>query len=208
MNDVIAALDMGEIGKPGWRPTKVHPLAALFPPLSDDDLQALAEDIRENGQIQPCMVDKDGVLIDGRSRLRACGLVEVDPWFDVLPDDADVEAYIWSANAKRRQIRKGQLAMVAAARLIPDAGKNDDDGTTELPTRDEIAKAAGVSLTRIDEALLVAKYARHLVDKVIAGDMTLDAAYAKAQEAKYDERLLKEGLALLRAEDRELAQKV
>jgi disulfide oxidoreductase YuzD len=53
----------------GWRPTEVHLLAALFPMLPDDDLKALAEDVRANGLMYPVAIDEAGVLIDGRNRL-------------------------------------------------------------------------------------------------------------------------------------------
>jgi hypothetical protein len=32
---------MSTIGEAGWRPTEVHPLAAMFPPLSAEDFDAL-----------------------------------------------------------------------------------------------------------------------------------------------------------------------
>jgi len=59
------------VGEPGWRPTEVHPLAELFPMLADDDLAALAEDIKANGIRYPVVVDWDnGEVLDGY-RLRA-----------------------------------------------------------------------------------------------------------------------------------------
>ena len=59
-----------EIGDPKWRPSAVHPLAALFPVLEADDLKSLSEHIKENGLQVPVVIDKDGMLIDGRMRLR------------------------------------------------------------------------------------------------------------------------------------------
>ena len=53
-------------------PDTVHPLAAVFPMMTDDELQDLADDIREHGLLHPIVLDADGVLIDGRNRLRAC----------------------------------------------------------------------------------------------------------------------------------------
>jgi ParB-like chromosome segregation protein Spo0J len=49
----------------------VHPVANLFPMLPDDELQELADDIRANGLQHPIVLDKDGVLIDGRNRWAA-----------------------------------------------------------------------------------------------------------------------------------------
>jgi ParB-like chromosome segregation protein Spo0J len=61
---------------------EVHPLAALFPMMSDDELADLAEDIKANGRIHPIVLDADGVLIDGRNRLRACELAAIEPEFE------------------------------------------------------------------------------------------------------------------------------
>jgi ParB-like chromosome segregation protein Spo0J len=73
----------------------VHPLAALFPIMTDDELQDLADDIRENGLLHPIVLDADGVLIDGRNRLRACEIAGVDPKFSKL-NGHDAAAYIVS----------------------------------------------------------------------------------------------------------------
>jgi ParB-like chromosome segregation protein Spo0J len=60
-----------------WRSRlRVHPAAELFP-LNNDDVGALADDIRRHGLREPVSVIKDGrgyVLLDGRSRLDAMEL--------------------------------------------------------------------------------------------------------------------------------------
>jgi len=45
---------------------KTHPVAKLFPPLSEHELHSLAADIRANGLQQPIVV-QNGVLLDGRN---------------------------------------------------------------------------------------------------------------------------------------------
>jgi ParB-like chromosome segregation protein Spo0J len=60
----------------------VHPVAALFPMLADDELEELAADIKARGLRLPIIRDKEGkTLIDGRNRLVACEKAGVQPDF-------------------------------------------------------------------------------------------------------------------------------
>jgi len=57
-----------------WKdPKRWHPIAQIFPLMTDADLRDLAEDIRENGLQNPIVVN-DGQLLDGRNRALACAL--------------------------------------------------------------------------------------------------------------------------------------
>jgi hypothetical protein len=65
-----------------WRAhLKVHPAADLFPLMSQDELKALAEDIKTNGLQQPIILWRESstdapVLDDGRNRLDALALLD------------------------------------------------------------------------------------------------------------------------------------
>jgi hypothetical protein len=62
------------------------------------------------------MMDCDRkVLIDGRNRLAACKLANVEPRFAKLPAGSDPLAYIESMDT-RRNVSKGQRAMATAMR--------------------------------------------------------------------------------------------
>jgi len=148
---------------------RVHPVAALFPMLPDEELRDLADDIKVNGLIHPIVLDADGQLIDGRNRLRACELAGVEPTFEQL-DGHDPVAYILSANVNRRHMTKGQRAMaVAVAYPEPEQGKrNDLDGTSPL--------SGEVKREYLSRARTVLRYAIDLRDPVLAGAMQLNAA--------------------------------
>jgi ParB/RepB/Spo0J family partition protein len=152
----------------------VHPVAALFPMLADDELDELAADIREHGLIHPIVVDAEGTLIDGRNRLRACQLANVKPRFTTLEPERDPVAYILSENVQRRHLSKGQQAMaVAKAKLFATNNRQID-----------LAAEVGVSQSRISYAVVVLQYAPDLADAVLAGAESLDKAYAAAQSLK------------------------
>lgn len=198
-------LDEIRTGRHTSPPTEVHPLAALFPMLAKDDLKAMAEDIKANGLQQPIVIDEAGVLIDGRNRLEACLRAGVEPDY-LMIDSADAEAFIWSANAKRRHVTKGQLAMVAAMGLIL-AAKISTKGRPD-EGKSAAAKAAGVSPARLTQALTVKQYAPSLAEAVIAGRMQLDAAYEQAKAIEKAAAWRDNGLAELRKLDPDLADRV
>jgi hypothetical protein len=75
---------------PSWRDRlEVHPAADLFPMMSDEELQALAEDIQKNGLRTKIVVWRPSnldvhngtqLLLDGRNRLTAMEMAGIDPF--------------------------------------------------------------------------------------------------------------------------------
>ena len=95
---------------------KVHPYADSFPRIGDVEFEELVEDIRRNGLLHPLVKDLDGVLLDGRNRLRACEVLGVKPrWITYAGDDP--EGLIASHNVHRRHLTTGQKALLALDRL-------------------------------------------------------------------------------------------
>lgn len=98
-----------------------HPAADLFPMMSPVELDQLAADIRQRGQLQPIIVTKDDLVLDGRNRLEACRRVEVEPyvllWDQEDDPTASPTAFVLSANLRRRHLNESQRALVAAEAL-------------------------------------------------------------------------------------------
>ena len=123
----------------------VHPVASLFPMIDDDALDALAEDIKKNGQREPiivayldeAMIDEP-VVIDGRNRHAACRLAGIEPEFKFVMSLNDRELspqviadWIISHNLHRRHLTTSQKAMVGQgylAYLKEEAKKRQDAG--------------------------------------------------------------------------------
>jgi ParB-like chromosome segregation protein Spo0J len=165
----------------------VHPAADIFPMMADDELQALADDIKANGLRNPIVLTADGDLLDGRNRQAACDLAKVKPDYLTVNGD-DPVALVVSLNVKRRNLTAGQRAMAAAeACLILNAGVRG------------LAAQFGVSSGYISQA-------RQLLDRdppaaaaVKSGDQTLGAAHealrkreGKTKGAAGDRRRLRE----------------
>ena len=156
---------------------EVHPYADRWPMRPADEIEEMSDSIRVNGQRFPILLTADGVLVDGRNRLRACELAGVEPWFEVrdeLQTEDAITSFIWDANGDRRNLSKGQRAMLAALR----------PGTAR-----SLSEQTSVALGYIAKAATVIQWCdTEVVDAVVAGDLPLNDAYATAQQIKATEQ--------------------
>jgi ParB-like nuclease domain len=92
-----------------------HPLADIFPMLEDDELKALADDIKAKGLTEPITLF-EGKVLDGRNRYRACQLAEVEIRQDQFTqyEGNDALGFVVSKNLHRRHLNESQRAMIAA----------------------------------------------------------------------------------------------
>ena len=85
----------------------VHEYAEKWPMMDVQRLNELAVDIQDNGQQVPILL-LDGVLIDGRNRLAACRIVNVQPIIENLPAGTNPWQRVWTLNGQRRDVNDGQ----------------------------------------------------------------------------------------------------
>ncbi|KUN02148.1 plasmid replication/partition related protein [Streptomyces yokosukanensis] len=176
----------------------------LFPALDEEDLNALADNIKEKGLIHPVVLDRDGRVIDGRNRLKACEIAGVEPAYTTYEGD-DPDGYVLSANAHRRNLTKGQLAMITA-KACPLSGQSGRPPSGQSSRF--LSGQLGISRGFVGKANVVLQHAPDLVDPVISGATGLNEAYATAQENKAKANSAEVQLARLREEDPELADRV
>lgn len=178
---------------------EAHPIADLFPMLAEDELAELADDIKQRGLLQPIVLDAKGLVLDGRNRLAACNQAGVKPDFVTYEGD-DVDGYALAVNIRRRNLTKGQQAMVIAKAFSGNALAHGD--------KKRAAEANGVSASRVRYAKVVLDFAPDLADAVVAGTKPLNDAYEVARlrkKAAADEDAV---MADVRAESPELAHRV
>lgn len=169
--------------------TGVSPHAEQYPVLSDDEIQVLAADIAENGLFDPITVTSDGVLLDGRNRLRACEIAGVDPRIDVYDgDESQIGAFVRSKNRRRHQ-PTGSRAMSEALSLQLDGKRKNGKWAYGAIERSESGTSARQWSQRMAEAGLILDHVPALAQEVVDGHLALDAAYRKAQEVRDAERL-------------------
>ena len=162
--------------------------------MSPSSFQELVDDIRENGLRKNILLSSDGtVLIDGRSRLRACGVAGVEPRFNYLPKDttkAEVLRLMVSANVKTRKLKPGQLAMIGHAYLqeIKDLPREDFKNypvprkyDTTTP-RGLAAVVMGVSSKTIWQAGVILRFSAEVAQGVREGTIRLNTAYEQVMK--------------------------
>ena len=176
----------------------VHPAADLFPMLSDTELADLAKDIKEHGLVHPVVMFK-GVLLDGRNRLAACKIAEVEPSFTEYDGD-DPIAFVISVNILRRQLDKSQRggvgveiealrAIEAKERQRLSKGRGVK-GVVNLPqvntgkARDEAAAMVGVSGAMIQRAKAIKKADPKAFKQIMAGTVTINKVWHGIQKRK------------------------
>jgi len=95
--------------------TPIHPAAFLCPELPADELKDLAADVKKNGLLQTIAVHKR-MILDGRTRLKACKLAGVQPRFERV-EMIDPFDFVLSCNLHRRHLTPAQRREVIAAVL-------------------------------------------------------------------------------------------
>lgn len=163
--------------------TGIHPHAECYPLLGEDELQALAADIAENGLRDPITVTPDGLLIDGRNRARACELVGITPE-TVVYEGGDIGAFVRSRNMRRHQ-SVGSLAMSTALSMARDNLRADGRWKRGAVDTSGSGNSGSQWNQRLSEAGTVLDWLPDVADQVVAGTMALDAAYSAAK-AKRD----------------------
>jgi len=146
----------------------VHPAAAAQPKPSDAELEELAADIRANGLIHPIVLDPQGQILDGRSRLVACEMAGVAPHYETYAGD-NPAWYALTVNINRRHLKPGQRYM-----LVELARRSSGIPNSEF----------AVPANRLSEAAVVVDHAPDLIEQVVSGELGLAVAAATARQRK------------------------
>lgn len=167
----------------------VHPAAEAFPMHSQDELNRLAIDIVQHGLQHPIVTTPAGELLDGRNRLAACRLVNVEPTFKVY--EGDPWAYSRSVNLHTRSMTTGQRAASAALSLIAEGKRvNGRWARGSVPADDDVDNPESWVSDAWAEAMRQAGFIAdwsHDLDLLLLvrdGSVALDAAYKQAKARK------------------------
>lgn len=155
---------------------EVHAAADIFPLMSDADLAALVEDIRENGQREPIIVHGH-LILDGRNRHRACLQLGIKPKLKEWDEVGTAAAYVISANLRRRHLNESQRAMIATRLATLERGQKKADAQICASSQNDAADMLKVSRRSVQLAAVVQdKAAPELVSAVERGDIPVSTA--------------------------------
>lgn len=189
------------------------------------DIQELADDIRENGLINPPTVNKDYVLLAGERRLRACkslGWTQIEVHMLDTRDEAHDLAVEMSENNMRRNFTGSELAAGIRRQMELESAKARERqalGET-LPkgsggrARDKAGEAFGISGRQAQKVMFVDEH-RDLLDPADFADwdegrlstnkafQRIKAAQRKAEQERDDARFVADRLKAERDDARE-----
>lgn len=182
----------------------LHPVCKWFPEMEQEDLQKLADDIKENGQQLPILV-WGGKICDGRNRELACEIAGVKPQTKTMKREP-TPAEIVALNLHRRHLTLGQRLEVASnlrehyvkfgqqrKQENLKNGRKSPEGTTVVPSDNDgdnapgkalerAAAEAGVSHTTLQKYDAVKDKSPELAEAIREDEITVAAAARQVME--------------------------
>lgn len=151
-----------------------HPVADIFPMMSDREFLDLVESIRTDGLDVPIWLHRDGRIIDGRNRYMACREVGIEPATQTYEgDDSSLVPFVLRLNLHRRHLNESQRAMVASrvANLSRGGDRKSADQTENLPFDPGPVPAPAVTNAQAAELLNVSektvRFARKVQERAV-----------------------------------------
>jgi DNA modification methylase len=177
-----------------------HKYAALFPMASEDELNEMAEDIKQRGLLNKIILLDDKIL-DGRNRFEACKRADIEPKYceytghDPLGDvvswnlkrrhlsptqkatlGVEIEPLYAAEAEKRLHLAKGRG--VKGEELFPQVKSRDPQ------SRDQAAAMVGVSGKSVSDAKAIKEKSPELFEKMKTGETTINEAKKELRKKK------------------------
>lgn len=168
-----------------------HPVANIFPMMTEDEYRALVADIAAHGQ-REAIWTYQGKIIDGRNRYKACAELGLKPVMREWDGEGSLIEFVVSMNLHRRHLSSHQKAaialdvlpmleaearerQIALAGTRRDLDQKIDQGRAPQAT-EQAARLLGTNRQYVSDAKKLAVEAPDLLDKVRAGTMTIPEA--------------------------------
>lgn len=167
-----------------------HPVAEIFPLMSETEFRNLCDDIRENGLREDIWTHEDRI-IDGRNRYNACLAAQVEPRFREWPGKGDLIAFVVSLNLHRRHLSESQRALVAARIATLQQGEKKDNAQNCALSQSDAAEMLNISRRSVQHAAKVLRDGvSDLQEMVESGELSVAAASTIAAQPKGKQKRL------------------
>jgi ParB family chromosome partitioning protein len=171
---------------------EIHEAANLFPMMSEEEFDALCNDMEEGGydNAQPIIL-LDGKILDGRNRYAACQKLGITPTTRNYTDSLSPFRYVIRRNLHRRHLTQSQRAALAA-NMLPEyeaeARERQAHGMTapgktlpeKIPeaidtgdARDKAAADFGVNSHYVSDAKKIQEESQELFNALLSGEKTM-----------------------------------
>ena len=187
--------------------------ASLVPAMPPQEYQSLKQNIKENGQHLPIILNQDGVLLDGHHRYRVCKELQIDPHIDIKRFDnpSTEKQFVIHVNLKRRHLSDAQraefghilkpiyedIARQNQEKKLPQKGEKGFKSVTVSSdplikrVNDVVAKEVGLSASTYHRGETVLEQNPHLWnEKVKSGKMSINKAYNTHKRNQRKQHLL------------------
>lgn len=174
--------------------TTDHSYANLVPRLTKEEYESLKESIKQNGLWVPLIVNRNGILLDGYHRYKACQELGIkNPKFETktFDNELDEKLFVIDCNLKRRQLtdfQKIELALKSKPILeeiakghMSSGGKGDRNLTPLGRVDEQVGRLAGVSRDTVRKVEKMEKkpgrrFTNEMRDKLRSGEVSINHA--------------------------------
>ncbi len=176
----------------------------LLSPLTKEEYVSLKSSIQKNGLYKPIIVNRNGKILDGYHRFKACKELGIEPKYDVkyFEDPLLEKRFVIEANLLRRQLndfqkaelvypleeierelaKQRQLSHLKRGNKFPSSS-NELNGKGQA--RDIVAKKAGLKSTTYYRAkTIIDKAPEKVKERVRKGQISISRAYKSIIKVK------------------------
>ena len=170
---------------------EIHAAANKVRMMDTTEYETLLNDIRANGQLVPAVL-LEGQLIDGRNRMKACQELGIELMVEEHTSPApDPIRLVWSYNAARRNLTKGQKAALASDMAnVTNMGRPPSSGPkissskkTTLPestkpvTQQEASETFGVDSSQLRKFRAIEAKEPETAKNIREGNASVESSY-------------------------------
>lgn len=164
----------------------------LVPRLSKEERISLKEDIMLNGQHDPIVINRKGIILDGHTRHEICQELGKQTKYRIqdFKDEYEEKRYVISCNVNRRQLTQyGKVELSYKLFMMEKeyrkyAGRRV--GSKLGRASEMIGKSIGVGRNGVQRSVYIIEHGNDEVkDKLRRGAISLEKAYAEIKKADY-----------------------